>query len=127
MKAMLLFFIFSAFQSTPEQIVQKQLDTYNDRDIEGFMSIISNDVSLYNLGESDPIASGHDRVKEIYTNLFQKSPKLHSTLKNRMVMGNKVIDHESITGRLGNDEVLELIVIYEVKADKIFKITVIRP
>ena len=44
-----------------------------------------------------------------------------------MVMGNKVIDHESITGRMGNDDIPELIVVYEVIEEKINRITIIRP
>lgn len=44
-----------------------------------------------------------------------------------MVMGNKVIDHESIIGRKGSSETIELIMVYEVKDSKIFKMSVIRP
>lgn len=111
---------------TPEQIVQKQLDTYNARDIEGFMSLMSDDVSLYNLGDSKAISTGHKDVEAIYKNLFDKSPKLLSVLENRIVMGNIIIDHEKITGRMGNNEVLELTVIYEINGQKIHKITVVR-
>jgi hypothetical protein len=122
-----LFFLLIMSQTTPEQVVQEQLDTYNARDIEGFMSVMSQDVALYELHQSDPSASGHEAVKRLYTELFAKSPNLHSILLNRVVMGNKIIDHESITGRLGNDQVVELAVIYEVNAQmKISKITVIR-
>ncbi|OEK03771.1 hypothetical protein BFP97_06170 [Roseivirga sp. 4D4] len=111
---------------SPEEIVQKQLDTYNARDIDGFMSVMADDVSLYNLGQSEPISSGYKAVRAIYKNLFEKSPKLNSVLADRIVMGNKVIDHEKITGRMGNDDILELVVIYEVEGQKIHKITVIR-
>ena len=41
-------------------------------------------------------------------------------------IGNKVIDHESIVGRNGSDEVIELVLIYEVNERKITKITVIK-
>ena len=44
-----------------------------------------------------------------------------------MVMGSKVVDHERITGRMGNTELLELIVVYQVENLKINRITVIRP
>lgn len=121
-----LLLIITTLQN-PEEIVQKQLDTYNARDIEGFMSVMSQDVTLINHADQKIIAEGIEEVHGIYTNLFQKSPKLHSQLTNRIVMGNKVIDHESITGRMGSDEVIELVVIYEVAKDKIFKITVLRP
>jgi hypothetical protein len=43
-----------------------------------------------------------------------------------MVIGNKVIDHESIVGRNGVVEPIELVLIYEIQNNKILKITVIR-
>lgn len=117
---------FAAAQATPEQVVQTQLDTYNNRDIDGFMDTMSQDVELFSFGNANPSASGFSAVKDLYTNLFEKSPALHSTLTNRIVLGNKVLDHESITGRMGSAEVIELVVIYEVKNQKIFRVTVLR-
>lgn len=113
--------------ATPEEVVQKQLDTYNARDLNGFMSVMSEDVILVNYQDQKILAQGYEDVKSIYANLFEKSPKLHSKLINRMVLGHQVIDHESITGRMGSDEIIELIVIYEVRSEKIYKITVLRP
>lgn len=111
---------------TPEQVVQENLDFYNNRNIEGFMTSFSEDIKMYNLGDPKPTVVGRDQVRKVYTNLFEKSPKLHSTILKRIVIGNRVIDHESITGRNGNTDVLELVLIYEVKDQKIFRITVIR-
>jgi len=113
--------------SNPEEVVQNQLEAYNARNIEAFMSLMSKDVALYEFGNSSPSVAGFDEVKKIYNNLFEQSPNLHSTILSRMVLGNKVIDHESIKGRMGNTEIIELIVIYEVNANlKINKITVLR-
>ncbi len=111
---------------TPEQVVQKQLDTYNNRDIDGFMSVMSEDIELYNFSDGKLIAQGHDAVKDLYSDLFEKSPELHSELTNRIVLGNQVIDHESILGRMGSKEVIELVVIYEVKDEKIHRVNVLR-
>lgn len=117
-----------ALQQTPEQVVQKQLDTYNARDIEGFMTVMSRDVQLFEYGQPSPTAQGADAIRRLYAQLFQNSPQLHSNLINRMVIGNKVIDHESIVGRNGNPAAIELIVIYKVNETmKIDRITVIRP
>ena len=118
--------LMSYSQQTAEQVVQENLDFYNNRNIEGFMSSFSEDIKMYNLGQSDPSVEGKDNVRAVYTKLFENSPKLHSNILKRIVIGNKVIDHESITGRNGNDEVLELVLIYEVNQQKIDKITVIR-
>lgn len=113
-------------ESGPTAIIQRQLDTYNDRDIDSFMALFSDDVQLYNQADGKLLADGKVAVRKLYTNLFEKSPKLHSELMNRMVLGNTVIDHERITGRMGKDEPIELIVIYELTDLKISRVTVIR-
>lgn len=111
---------------TAEEIVQENLDFYNNRDINGFMTSFSEDIQIFNLGDPNPTVVGKTEVKKVYTRLFEKSPKLHSTILKRIVFGNRVIDHESITGRNGNKDILELVLIYEVKDQKIYKITVLR-
>lgn len=113
-------------QLTPEQVVQKQLDMYNAKDLDGFMSVMSGEVRLYNYSSITPSASGWTEVRDLYKNLFDRSPDLNSKLLNRIVLGNKVIDHELITGRMGKPLAIELVVIYEVQHAKIVKITVLR-
>lgn len=107
--------IITFAQMSPKEVVQKQLDTYNSKDIEGFMSVFSDSAKIYSFGNPKPIATGKQEIRDLYSNMFQKSPELHSTLVNRIVMGNKVFDHESITGRNGSSEILELVMLYIVK------------
>lgn len=115
-----------AQNSSPEQVVQQNLDFYNQRDIEGFMRSFSEDIVFYNFDDHAITASGRDEVRKLYTALFDASPTLHSTILKRIVFDNKVIDHESIVGRKGSSDILELVLIYEVKKDKISKVTVMR-
>ncbi len=112
---------------SPEKVVQIQLDTYNQRDLTGFMAVFHDSAQIINHADGKILASGKVEVEKLYANLFEQSPKLHSTLLNRMVLGTTVIDHESITGRMGLTQPIELIVIYEVSDSKIIKATVIRP
>lgn len=107
---------------SPEGIVQKQLDAYNTRDINAFMNTMSPHVSLYNF-PNDTIANGFKTVKEGYNDFFKSNPNLHSTLKNRIVYTNKVIDHEYITAK---DKSYELIAIYTVTSGKISEIHILR-
>jgi len=109
-----------------EQIVQRNLEAYNNRDLEKFMSWFSEDVELYSFSEMKLVASGKPAIEKLYTELFAASPNLHSTILKRIVFDNKVIDHESIVGRKGTNDVLEIVMIYEVKEGKIFKMTTIR-
>tara|TARA_R110002049_G_scaffold307558_1_gene508401 strand:- start:3228 stop:3632 length:405 start_codon:yes stop_codon:yes gene_type:complete len=109
-----------------EEIVQANLDAYNSRDIETFMLFIDENIEFYNAGECEPYLKGKSEVRKRYISYFEKSPNLHSEIKNRMVFGNKVIDYEYITGANGNTEPFELIFMYEVMGDKIIKTTAIR-
>ena len=109
-----------------EQIVQSNLEAYNNRDLEKFMSWFSEDIELYSFSEMKLVASGKPAIEKLYKELFDASPNLHSTILKRIVFENKVIDHESIVGRKGASDTLEIVMIYEVKDGKIFKMTSIR-
>jgi len=111
---------------TTEEVVQENLDFYNQRDIEGFMRSFSDTIEMYTFENALANAIGLDEVRKIYAELFEKSPELNSVIKKRIVFDNKVIDHELITGRLGSPDQVELVLIYEVKRAKISKVTVIR-
>ena len=118
--------ISSQSAMTPFQVVQENLDFYNQRNIDGFISSFVDSVSLYTFGKDEPVAQGKEAIRILYNDLFISSPKLHSTILNRVVLGNKVIDHEYIVGRKGSDVPIELMMIYEVSDGKISRMTVIR-
>ena len=116
----------SAQSTSPEKIVEKNLKAYNNRDIDGFMASFTSDIALYNLGDSKPSISGFEAIKTFYKKIFDASPKLHSIILKRIVFDNKVIDHERIAGRVGSDKPVEIVIIYELKGNKIAKLTAIR-
>ncbi len=128
----LFFVLFLTFNTmsqnfpSPQAVVQENLDFYNKRNLDGFMSSFSSEIALYTFGKSEPIAQGILAIRELYGKLFEDSPELYSTILHRAVLGNKVIDHESITGRKGSKTPIELVMIYEVKDGKIVKMTVVR-
>ena len=110
---------------TPEEIVQKQLDAYNNRDIDTFIACHAPEAALYSFSDNEPFVKGHEQIRATYSEIFDSSPKLYSKLINRIVFRNKVIDHEEITGRKGVD-ILELVAIYEVNDTSIIKVHFIR-
>jgi len=73
-----------------------------------------------------PLVKGKKEVRKIYQALFDASPNLFSKIIKRITFDNKVIDHESISGRMGKEELVEMVLIYEVKDEKIIKITAIK-
>lgn len=113
-------------QMTPEEVVQKQLESYNNRDIEEFMAVIDENVTMHDFSTGEITLEGYSACKKVYTALFETSPKLHSKILTRTVFDNTIIDHEFITGRKGSDTPIELVLIYEVNREKITKMTVLR-
>lgn len=114
------------FAQEPEKVVQLQLEAYNSRNIDSFMAVFHKDIELWTLGAESPSAVGWEKVKGIYQELFEISPELRSTVINRSIIGNKVIDYEKIQGRRGNQEDLFLVMIYEVEEGKIRRAWAVR-
>jgi hypothetical protein len=111
---------------TPEQVVQQNLDGYNNRDIDCFMLSFSDEIALFEFGQPEPITKGKTAIRDRYLKLFNQSPNLHSDILTRTVFGNVIIDHERIAGRNGSSDILELVMIYEVEGEKIVRMTTIR-
>jgi hypothetical protein len=56
-----------------------------------------------------------------YATVFQKNPHLHCETLSRTVLGNKIIDHEKVTG-FTDGRVLESVAIYEIQQGLIRKV-----
>ncbi len=108
--------------ASPEHIVQKQLDAYNNRDIEAFLATYSKNVKVYNFPEQLQY-EGLDQMRTSYVGFFKNTPDLHCEIKNRIVFGNKVIDEELVTV---NGSQFSAVAIYEVSNGKISKVTFVR-
>lgn len=136
MKAFLLFFLFVVVSGviycqekdsfSPAELAEAQLIAYNKGDIDAFMEVFHEEISIWNFGEDTSRFEGHQNVWEVYATLFENSPNLNSKVVNRTIIGNKVLDYEYITGRVGDNPPFFLIMIYEIKDNKIWKATAIR-
>lgn len=82
----------------PEEPVQRQLDAYNSRDLERFLAEYADDVQVFRPPAREPVLSGKQAFGEHYARNRFSLPNLHARLVDRIVCGNKVIDHEDITG-----------------------------
>lgn len=118
--------ILTIYSQSPEDIVNKSMEAYNNHDLEKFMSLFHEDIEMYSF-ECERTAKGIEEVREVYKGLFDSSPNLHSKILKRTILGNKVIDHEYITGRRGSDEAIEIVFIYEIKDNKIIKTMLLKP
>jgi hypothetical protein len=115
-------FIRDSEESTdPEIIVQRQLDAYNAKDINAFLNLFAEDVKIYSLS-GELRTDGIEKMRISYTDYFESPVDLNCKLKNRIVIGNKVIDEEYITS---NGYTYSAVGIYEVENGKIAKATFI--
>jgi len=109
-------------EENPESVVQRQVNAYNARNIDAFLDTYSDDVKIYNF--PDKISyDGKDKMRKSFSDMFKNIPNLYCEIKNRIVLGNKVIDREHV--RFG-DDYSDVIAIYEVNNGKITKVTFLR-
>lgn len=98
---------------SPEAVVQEQLDAYNARDLERFVAVFSDDVQCWRLPATEPFVRGKPALARHYADNRFNRPALHADVQARIVMGNKVIDHERIHGV--HDTPFEATAVYEVR------------
>lgn len=95
-----------------EATVQRQLDAYNDHDLERFVAEYADDVRVFRPPSPEPVLSGKQALADHYARNRFNLPALHAELLNRMVSGHIVVDQERITGLPGGD--LAAVAVYEV-------------
>ena len=106
--------------NTGVEVVQRQLDAYNARDIDAVMATYADDVEHFEF-PSTRVASNAAEVRERLSVRLQE-PNLHARLLARTAMGNLVIDHERVTRDFPEGlGTVELIAMYEVQAEKIVR------
>ena len=109
-------------QKTPEKLAQQQLDAYNKQNLDEFLSVYSDDVVIMEFPSNNDITTkGIEEMRTRYKKLFEQHPNNHAELLARIVHGNKVIDHELVTGR-ENSAPKKAVAIYEVTEGKIAKV-----
>ena len=119
------FGLFGQEQNTAARLAQEQLDAYNKRDIEAFLKPYHENVKVYNHPDQ-LVFEGKEAMRKRYGPMFQSSPDLHCTLMNRMVLGNIVIDQESVIFNKDQPPT-EVMAMYKIKDSKIVEVYFIRP
>lgn len=105
-------------RESPEDLVQRQLNAYNFRNLEAFLDTYSDDVEIFEFPEK-PLAKGKEAMRKNYGPMFEKTPTLHCEILGRIVQGNIVIDKESVWF---GDEKKEAVAIYHIENGKINKV-----
>lgn len=105
---------------TPEQVVGRQLDAYNARNIDIFMDFWARDAEIYQHPDT-LLAKGYGDIRARHVVRFLE-PDLHAVLVNRVVMGNRVVDVEAVTRNFTNGKgEVDVVAIYDVQDGMIKK------
>jgi hypothetical protein len=108
-------------KSSPESVVQRQLDAFNAKDVGALMAVYADDAQQFE-HPSKLLASGAAEIRPRFEARFEE-PNLHAQLMKRIVSGNIVIDHEIVTRTFPDGTgKIELVAIYEVKNTRIAKV-----
>ncbi len=108
----------SLIVSSPEYLVQQQLNAYNAHDLDAFLEPYADDVELYEF-PGKLIMKGKENMRKDYA-FLSKVPNLYCKIQKRIIQGNMVIDHEEVSGF--GPKPLYAVAIYVVEKGKISKV-----
>jgi len=106
--------------SASAELIQKQLDAYNNQNIEAFLACYAEDAVLAGMN-GDVTHRGLAAIRKRHEDLFYEFPKNHARLVNRIDLGTTVIDHEQVERSPGGDR-FEVAAIYTIKNGKIARV-----
>lgn len=114
---------YDLISHSPEALAQRQLNAYNARNLEAFLDCYHEEVQIYRFPEV-LLSEGKEAMAESYGPMFENTPSLHCELVSRTIIGDKVIDEESVD--FGGPEKLKAIAIYEFEDGLIKRVTFIQ-
>ena len=91
-------------------VAQKQLDAYNAQDLDAYVKFFTEDCIVAPLGGT-PTETSREAIRARYAKAFATFPQNKAELKNRIAVGNTVVDHELVIRAPGGEQ-FEIIAIY---------------
>ena len=95
------------------EIAQKQLDAYNAQNLDSYVTYFTEDCIVSGLNGA-PTETSREAIKARYAKAFANFPQNKAELKNRIAVGNTVVDHELVIRKPGGEQ-FEIIAIYTFK------------
>ena len=102
------------------ELVQGQLDAYNNRNLETFCTYFSEDVAVFDGKSQECLFKGMSAFRERYKQTFS-NPNLHCHLLNRIEQDDIVIDHEEVSGMA--EDLVYAIAVYRINKGLIQEVT----
>lgn len=104
----------SIIRNEAVNLVEQQLNAYNDHNLEAFLRPYADDVEIYSL-PGNLQSKGKEAMRKSY-DFLNHAGNLHCEITNRIVEGNIIVDHEKV---VMGDKVVTAVAIYTVENGKI--------
>jgi uncharacterized protein (TIGR02246 family) len=107
-------------------VIDRQVEAYLSRDLEGFLAHYTPDSKITDLDGN--VLMDWEAMREQYGVLFRDSPDLTARIANRIVVGDMVIDEEEIHAAHHPDYPSDVhaAVAYHVSGDKIDRVVFLK-
>jgi uncharacterized protein (TIGR02246 family) len=79
------------------ELVDRQIAAYNSRDAKTFADCHAEGCGIED-GEGNTLMSGRIEIFAAYERFFARNEDIHAEVRNRIVLGNYVVDDEYVTG-----------------------------
>jgi len=104
--------------SGPAAVIQENVDAYNAHDVDRFVATFAPEADLFEHPDK-LLAHGQEAIRQRYAARLA-DPIVHATIRNRIVVGDYVVDHELVRLNLPEGPgTMEAIVTSEVKDGRI--------
>jgi hypothetical protein len=100
-----------------ESIVERNLEAYNRHDLDAFMACFAPTAWIED-GLGNNMAADFAAIRARYEKRFGEHPNLRSTILNRIVVGQYVIDDEHLTGFADGSE-QHVVLVYRIEQNAI--------
>ncbi|MCA8900418.1 MAG: nuclear transport factor 2 family protein [Hyphomonas sp.] len=110
--------------SQSSELIQRQLDAYNQQNLAAFLDCYAEDAELGPLN-GDVAQSGIGAIRQRHEDLFFQFPRNRAKLVNRIDLGSTVIDHEQVERAPGGER-FDVAAIYTIRDGKIVRVNFAR-
>ena len=108
----------TAMSVTAHDVVDRQVAAYNAKDAQAFADVFAPDVEMTD-SSGAVFVRGRQQLFDHYGQYFRNEPDLHCDITNRIIVGNFVVDEESLSG--GSRPPMKAIGIYEIRDGQIVR------
>lgn len=105
-------------------VIDKLVAAYNSSDARAFADLFASEATVYEFPDA-PVQQSRREIFEFYTDLFEEFPENRTEVLHRIIIGNRVSDHERVR-RSPAAQPFEVLTIYELENEEIKRLDFVR-